>query len=122
MRKRERAMTLAAVTMAVLGWGLVEPVSALKSTAPAGETGRSAGAVTIGDDFFSPRSLTVTPGTSVTWTNQGEDVHTTTSTRGLWDRQLAPGRSFTRVFNRQGTFRYFCRFHDDMTGVIRVSA
>lgn len=39
---------------------------------------------------------------------------------GLWDVQLEPGQSFTRVFNRRGISGYFCRLHDEMTGAIRV--
>jgi plastocyanin len=121
MRTRVRSMILIALTVAAMGLGTLEPVSALRQTAPANENSRSAVTVNIRDNFFSPRNLSITVGTSVTWINRGEEDHTTTSTMGLWNAELAPRESFTRVFNRRGTFRYFCAFHDEMTGAIRVS-
>jgi plastocyanin len=121
MRTRTRSMTLATLTVAALGWGLFQPVSALKPLVHTSDTTDSLVTVNIRDNFFSPRNLVIARGTSVTWVNRGEDDHTTTSSTGLWDRELAPGQSFTRLFNRQGTFRYFCRFHDEMSGAIRVS-
>lgn len=121
MRSRVRSMALAGLVVGSFGMGLFQPVSALKPQVLSGGSADESVTVSIRDNFFSPRNLMVTRGTSVTWTNRGEDDHTTTSTMGLWNRQLAPGQSFTRVFNRQGIFRYICQFHDEMRGAIRVS-
>jgi plastocyanin len=52
-------------------------------TAPGGGGGASAG-VTIQDFTFSPATLTVKVGTTVTWTNNGPSAHTTVSDKGVW--------------------------------------
>lgn len=74
------------------------------------------------DDTFSPRSATVVRGTLVRWRNGLSDAHTTTSRTGLWDARVGPGGSFSRTFGRTGTFRYYCRYHEDMVGRIVVVA
>src|SRR5262245_24930089 len=39
--------------------------------------------VAMGDNFFSPRNLTIQPGDSVNWVNEGNEPHTTTSSLGI---------------------------------------
>jgi plastocyanin len=34
--------------------------------------------VSIYDDYFSPRSITIPVGTAVTWVNKGEEIHNVT--------------------------------------------
>jgi glucose/arabinose dehydrogenase len=70
--------------------------------------------ITIGDFFFDPPIVTIKPGDTVRWTNQGSMIHTSTSGQnctpdGLWNSGfLAPGASFSRVFDEPGTFPYIC--------------
>ena len=70
---------------------------------------------------FVPKEVTIHVGESVRWTNR-ETLpisHTTTSgdstdanPGSLWDSgTLAPGQSFTRMFDTAGEFEYYCRFH-----------
>lgn len=74
------------------------------------------------DNAFRPRTIEVERGTRVRWVNAGDNVHTTTSNRGIWDSGLLdPGETFSRVFRRSGTFRYHCSVHTSMTGRIIVS-
>jgi plastocyanin len=78
--------------------------------------------VSIVNFAFMPRTLQVTRGTTVKWTNNAPTTtHTTTSDTGLWNKRLAPGQSFSRAFNQSGTFRYHCTIHPTMTGKIVVS-
>ena len=71
---------------------------------------------------FRPRRLEVERGTRVRWTNDGLAAHTTTSVSDLWDSgPLTRGQSFSRIFRREGTFRYGCTIHPDMTGRIVVT-
>lgn len=77
--------------------------------------------IAMRDDLFSPKTVRVARGTTIKWVNRGESAHTTTSRSGLWDRTLSSGQSYSRRFNRAGTFKYICRFHDDMIGKIVVS-
>ncbi len=80
-------------------------------------------AVTISDFAFSPATLTVTAGDTVTWTNQDQIGHTATSTTGAFDSgDLAQGDSFSFTFTTPGTYDYLCTPHPSMTGRIVVQA
>lgn len=78
--------------------------------------------VKIVDLAFRPKTITITKGTKVKWTNRGNVSHTTTSNGGVWDSGvLAPGDTFGRVFKKAGTFKYHCTIHSTMHGKIIVS-
>lgn len=78
--------------------------------------------VRVADNAFEPGTLTVTPGTTVTWTNDGNDSHTVSADDGSFDSaRLDPGESFSVTFDEAGTFAYFCAFHPGMVGTIVVS-
>src|SRR5882724_1448284 len=79
--------------------------------------------VSIRDDFFSPKNLTVPPGDTVTWVHQGADAHTTTSSSNLWNSgPMHNGDSFSVTFSNLGSFPYFCQVHgQSMSGTITVS-
>ena len=79
--------------------------------------------VTIGDRIFSPSSVTVAPGGTVTWTNNDGRAHTVTATDRSWDSGLLnPGATWSHTFPAGGTFSYLCDLHPDMTGRVVVSA
>src|SRR5215210_2997618 len=78
--------------------------------------------VSIQDFFFEPDQLTVAPGTTVTWVNDGEQPHTSTADDGTWDSgTLQPGESYSFTFDEPGDYSYFCEIHPDMTATINVS-
>jgi plastocyanin len=77
--------------------------------------------IAMRDDNFSPKTITVSRGTTIKWVNRGESPHTTTARSGTWDRTLSSGQSYSRRFDAAGTFKYICRFHDDMIGKIKVT-
>ena len=80
-------------------------------------------AVTIADLAFSPATLTITAGDTVTWTNQDQMIHTVTSTTGAFDSgDLDPGDAFSFTFTTPGTYDYLCTPHPFMTGQIVVQA
>jgi plastocyanin len=80
-------------------------------------------AVEIVDFAFSPATLTITAGDTVTWTNGDPVVHTATSTTGAWDSgDLEMGESYSLTFAEPGTFDYLCTPHPSMTGRIVVLA
>ncbi len=66
-------------------------------------------------------------GTTVTWTNQDQILHTATSgaTPGTADGKFdgpmdGVGKSFTFTFDQSGTYAYFCNRHNSMTGTVVV--
>jgi plastocyanin len=69
--------------------------------------------VTVGDDFFRPKSLSVRRGTRVRWTWRGRDAHNVTVTSGPV-RFRSPTQStgtFSRKLSRRGTYRIVCTIH-----------
>jgi amicyanin len=78
-------------------------------------------AVQIDDFAFSPPSLTVKAGTTVTWRNKDDIPHTVTSTaRAFKSKALDTDDSFSFTFNEPGRYAYFCSLHPHMTGTIVV--
>jgi nitrite reductase (NO-forming) len=77
---------------------------------------------------YDPSPLTVNAGTSVTWTNNDSTIHTVTSglpEQGsigtLFDSSLInPGKTFTHIFDKTGTFDYSCTLHPFMRGQVIV--
>jgi plastocyanin len=76
--------------------------------------------VSINDMAFSPREITIKPGDTVEWVNNDFIDHTATAKKGGRDVVIGAGKSARLLFDRAGTTHYFCRFHPDMTGSVRV--
>ena len=77
--------------------------------------------VSIRDFSFEPAQLSVEPGTTVTWTNEGNEPHTVTADNGLFDSGvLYPGDSYSVRFDGMGTVSYYCTLHPSLTGGITV--
>lgn len=87
---------------------------------PGGTGGGGSASVTIKDFAFSPASLDVAVGETVTWTNEDSAPHTVTGDDGIDSGNLALGKSFTHTFKSAGTFSYRCSIHPDMTGAVTV--
>ena len=79
--------------------------------------------VSIPGRYFAPVDLHVLVGTNVTWRNGDSALHSVTANDGSFaSDRLPPGGTYAHTFTAQGTFRYFCRVHRNMRGVIEVSA
>lgn len=79
--------------------------------------------ITIVNFAFSPASVTVPAGTTITWTNQDTAPHTVTSDTGLWDSgTVNTGGSYSRTFSTPGTFPYHCAIHPFMKAEVIVQA
>jgi plastocyanin len=93
--------------------------AALLAPAPAGAATRSVAIMNFG---FSPSTVTVSLGTTVTWMQDDMGVqHTSTSNQAFWgSARMNAGQSFSTVFRAAGAFGYHCAVHPDMTGVVRV--
>ncbi|MEM7221873.1 MAG: cupredoxin family copper-binding protein [Pseudomonadota bacterium] len=65
---------------------------------------------------FQPRSLAVTPGDRITWTNRDIAPHTATAADGSWDSGLLErGQSWTLQVTEDTASDYFCAYHPHMT-------
>ena len=96
---------------------MMSTVSAMTKAAPA----PAAAAVEIGNFTFKAPSLTVKPGTTVTWTNGDDIPHTVVSKDGVFkSKVLDSGDRFSFTFAKAGQFGYFCSLHPHMTGTVVV--
>jgi plastocyanin len=81
----------------------------------------STNAVTVSDDKFSPNAITVSPGTTVTWTWASDAaLHNVTFNDGTASTTQGAGTTFSRTFGTAGTFNYVCTLHAGMTGSVVV--
>ncbi|MFY9264969.1 MAG: plastocyanin/azurin family copper-binding protein [Solirubrobacterales bacterium] len=82
--------------------------------------------VTIGDNFFSPKSVTVKKNDSVRWDwNNTANRHNVRVSSGpsRFSSKTTRGESYsyTKKFSRTGTYRLYCSRHeDDMKMTVRV--
>jgi plastocyanin len=77
--------------------------------------------IAIKDFMFTPMSLTVTAGSTVTWANMDDEPHTIVSDTGLFrSGALDTDESFSFKFDRPGTYHFTCSIHPRMVGVIVV--
>lgn len=83
----------------------------------------SANTVIIKNSAFTPISITVPVGTTVTWVNQDTVPHTVTGARqgDPMSGTLQPGESYNFTFTRVGTVGYRCSIHPTMNGSVVVT-
>ena len=80
-------------------------------------------------EFFVPKEITVSPGTTVTWTNDDTTIHTVVeggpqsgdATPAFDSSIIAPGATWDNAFDTAGEFNYYCNLHPFMTGKVTVS-
>jgi plastocyanin len=86
------------------------------------QTSAAAAAEVKIDNFsFTPQTLTVAVGTTVTWTNRDDIPHTVVSTDGVFKSKVRDtDEKFSYTFTKAGTYPYFCSVHPKMTGKIVV--
>ena len=75
------------------------------------------------DNFsFSPATLTVPVGATVTWTNRDDVPHNIVSSEGKTFKSpvLDTDEKFSYTFSNAGTYPYYCGMHPRMTGKVVV--
>jgi len=82
----------------------------------------NAAAVSIDNFTFTPQTLTVKAGTTVTWTNRDDIPHGIASEANAFakSKALDTDDSYSFTFATPGTYKYFCYVHPHMTGTIVV--
>jgi plastocyanin len=79
------------------------------------------GRIPIQQYSFLPDSVTVRPGTAVTWSNEDDAVHTVTAADKSWDSGRIPiGGTFSQSFTQPGSYDFVCSIHAAMKGTITV--
>ena len=101
------------------------PFAAAQNT-PAALPGRAVTAaagpeVRIENFQFTPGTITVSVGATVTWTNRDDTLHTVTAAdRRFASPGLDPGEVFSYTFADPGSYTYFCSLHPQMTATVIV--
>lgn len=94
--------------------------TAMSITAPAAPV--RGDQVSIDGFAFAPVTLTVSAGTTVTWTNRDEEPHTVAASDGSFHSPgMGTGATFTHTFATAGTFEYVCSIHPMMHGTVVVT-
>jgi plastocyanin len=78
--------------------------------------------IEIKDFAFSPQTITVKSGETITWINRDEEPHTIVSVEKQFKKSSAldTDQEFTITAGAPGTYTYFCSVHPKMTGTIVV--
>jgi plastocyanin len=95
------------------------------TTGPNGGGGGTGSAVTVGNNFFSPSSMSVAPGATVTWTwAAGDTLHQIAFVDNAPGSAKQNTGTFQRTFSTAGTYNYFCTVHGPalMSGTITVGS
>jgi plastocyanin len=90
------------------------------SDAAAGAAAAASTTVTIADFTFAPQTLTVSAGTTVTWTNADGVGHSILGD-SFTSATLDDGSTFSYTFDTPGEYTYACGLHPTMTGTIVVT-
>lgn len=93
------------------------------ATPPATPAPPATAAVQLAGAQFSPSTVTVAVGGTVTWSNNDGSKHTVTADNASFDSgTLNAGATFTHTFTAAGTYTYGCDFHGNMRGTVIVAA
>jgi nitrite reductase (NO-forming)/hydroxylamine reductase len=71
---------------------------------------------------INEHSLFVSVGAKITWHNDDDVAHTVTSNEGWFNADVEPGGTFTWQPDQPGVYQYHCEHHNNIEGVIVVSA
>ena len=119
-RRLAAALLVATALLGACGGGDDEGTGAEDATSPA-EDGAAGDAVRIADFNFSPATLEVEAGTTVTFTNEDGFAHTATAKDKSFDSgNLEQDATFEHTFDAPGTYAYVCGIHNSMTGSVVV--
>src|SRR6267378_1383666 len=88
---------------------------------PVAVTAQAGPRIEITKHKFSRPTLTVPAGTTVTWLNRDEDLHTVVSTTlAFKSAGLETDEAYSYKFAKPGVYEYFCTLHPLMTGKVIV--
>ncbi|MFI4888911.1 MAG: plastocyanin/azurin family copper-binding protein [Steroidobacterales bacterium] len=104
----------------IAAWGMVA-LGCAAAFCPIGGWATDQPRVLIKDFMYMPMSLTVKPGTTVTWINMDDEPHNVISDAGLFrSGGFDTNESFSYRFDRPGTYHITCSIHPRMVATITV--
>lgn len=137
MLPTDRPVRLAASLLLAIGLAACsssaasDPPGSTPAATPAASPSSSAVAsgthISVKDFKFTPDRVAIPAGSTVTWTNNEDSLHTVTSgtpdaPSGLFDSgEIDTGVEFPFTFEKAGTYPFFCMRHDFMRGEVAVT-
>jgi plastocyanin len=113
--KKHFAVTIAVLLLVLLG------LFALDLSSSTGSQSNTTAEVKIDNFSFTPETINVNAGTTVTWVNQDDVPHTVASDEKIFkSRALDTDEKFAYTFTKPGTYAYFCSLHPKMIAKIVV--
>lgn len=110
-----------ATIMGMVLLSFVTFLSCSKSSSNNSASNNSPNTVTMAGMAFSPGTITVPAGTTITWKNTDNMAHTVTADDNSFDSgNIGAGSSYTRTFSVAGTYNYHCTIHAGMNGKVVV--
>ena len=104
-------------TVAMLG--LILPRTSTLAAPP--DSSAQTAEVFIDNFSFSPATIAVKAGTSITWTNRDDIPHTVVADdKSFKSKVLDTGEKFTFTPTKPGTYPYFCSVHPKMVAKLVV--
>ena len=77
--------------------------------------------VKIAGFAYGPAKAEIKAGETVTWKNEDGVGHTITATDGAFDSgMLNQNERIDLMFDKEGTFAYYCKPHPYMTGTVTI--
>ena len=116
MRRSVSVVVLVAVVLGIVVLGA-------RNSAVAAQQKPQNAEVKIDNFSFGPASLTISVGSTVTWTNRDDIPHTVVSSddpKVFKSKVLDTDEKFSFTFIKAGTYFYFCSIHPKMTGKVVV--
>ena len=117
------APTATATTTTIAPTATTAPTATATSATQTTPTTASGTMISIQNYDYSPNTLTISVGTTVTWKNLDNVPHTVAdmnNPRSFGSKLLTNGTTYSYTFTQAGTFQYFCTMHPFMTGTIIV--
>jgi len=99
------------------------PEATFSRATPEAENG--AAVISMVDDRFVPSELEIPVGSTVTWVNDGANMHSVAAFDGSFDSgAIETGESFSYTFDEPGTCKFLCEHHalHGMVGKIVVTS
>jgi plastocyanin len=114
---RPRLLLIALAGLLVLALGACSTSDAATDAPAAGAGGPT---VTIQDLAYTPATLTVGVGATVTWVWRDGAIAHDVKGDGFRSKVMAEG-TFSHRFDQPGTYEYVCTLHPNMTATIEVT-
>jgi len=100
---------------------LILALAAVTALSIAGPAGAATKGINIYASGFSPKSVTITEGDTVTWTNRDSASHQILADKGQFVSPiLKKNQSFSYTFKAAGTYTYKDELHPKLAGTVTV--